>query len=277
MRIDRLNMIEQYVVQCGTASLEDLSSSFHVSMNTIRRDVKELLDRGVLQKVYGGVAVKNNVQQTMPLPMSIRASQLPEAKREIGRLAATLVKDNSSIFLDSGSTTPNILQYLSQKTRVTVITHSLNALYEAAKYPNLRIIGLGGVYYQDTASYVDIASLDALSRMTIDMIFIAATGVSLENGLTNTTFLEAEVKRVVVKRGKKVALMADHGKFDYSSIITFCNFRDLSYVITDRLPPQAYLEEMEKNHIQLLCPETENEKRLDSSEIRSQDRALQLP
>ena len=257
MRIDRLNRIEQYVIQQETASLEELSATFGVSMNTIRRDVKELLDRGVLQKVYGGVAVKPVVQTALPLPMSIRASQLPDAKQEIGRLAATLVQDNSSIFLDSGSTTPNILQHLQDMSRVTLITHSLSALYEAARYPNLNVIALGGAYNPDTASYMDIASLDALSRMTMDTIFIAATGVSLENGLTNTTFLEAEIKRLVVQRGKKVVLLADHTKFDHSSIITFCNFKDLSCVVTDRLPSQAYLDAMKAYNIQLLCPETE--------------------
>lgn len=259
MRIDRLNLIEQYVVQMGTASLEELASSFHVSINTIRRDVKELLDRGVLQKVYGGVAVKNHVAQAvLPLPMSVRSGQLLDAKQKIGQLASTLVSDNCSIFLDSGSTTPHILQHLAQKTRVTVITHSLTALCEAAKYPNLNVIALGGVYNPTTASYVDISSLDALSRMTIDTIFIAATGVSLENGLTNTTFLEAEIKRLVVHRGKRVVLLADHTKFDHSSIITFCDFSELSCVVTDCMPNQRYLDDMQAHDIRLLCPDAES-------------------
>ena len=60
MRIDRLNMIEQYVIQCKTASLEELATHFGVSMNTIRRDVRQLLERGALEKVYGGVTIKTS-------------------------------------------------------------------------------------------------------------------------------------------------------------------------------------------------------------------------
>ena len=255
MRIDRLNRIEQYVFQHGSASLEDLAAHFNVSLNTVRRDVRQLLDRGALDKVYGGVAVKADAHSQEPLPMNVRANKNFAAKQEIGRLAAGLVQDNSSIFLDSGSTTPMLLPHLAQKSGITVITHSLSALYEASKYPNLNVIALGGQFYLSTASYVGISTLEALSHMRIDTIFIAATGVSLENGLTNTTYLEAEVKRNVVLRGQQVVLMADHSKFDHAAFITFCSLEQLSCVVTDRMPSQPYLDVLAANHIRLLCPD----------------------
>lgn len=255
MRIDRLNQIEQYVFQFGTASLENLAAHFAVSMNTIRRDVKQLLDRGALEKVYGGVSVKTNTQPHEPLPLSIRASKNNAAKQEIGRLAATLVQDNFSIFLDSGSTTPMLLPHLAQKSGVTVITHSLSALYEAAKYPNLNVISLGGLFYPGTASYVGISTLEALSRMSLDLIFLAATGVSIGGGMTNTTYLEAEIKRNVITRGRQVALMADHSKFDRAAFITFCEFKTLDYLVTDERPAAPYLDVLQANAVRLLCPD----------------------
>lgn len=222
MRIDRLNMIEQYVIQCKTASLEELATHFGVSMNTIRRDVRQLLERGALEKVYGGVTIKTSQHVQLPLPYAIRASRNIAEKQEIGRLASELVSDNASIFIDSGSTTPTILAHLATKSNVTVISHSLSALYEASKYPNLNVI-------------------------------------ALENGLTNTTYLEAEMKRIVIRRSRGAVLMADHSKFDSSSIITFCKFEDLSCVVTDTLPPQRYIDAMRINQIRLLCPETEKD------------------
>lgn len=259
MRIDRLNMIEQYVIQCKTASLEELATHFGVSMNTIRRDVRQLLERGALEKVYGGVTIKTSQHAQLPLPYAIRASRNIAEKQEIGRLASELVSDNASIFIDSGSTTPTILAHLATKSNVTVISHSLSALYEASKYPNLNVIALGGIFYSNTASYIDITSMDALSRLSIDTVFIGATGITLENGLTNTTYLEAEMKRIVIRRSRGAVLMADHSKFDSSSIITFCKFEDLSCVVTDTLPPQRYIDAMRINQIRLLCPETEKD------------------
>ena len=99
----------------------------------------------------------------------------------------------------------------------------------------------------------------SFQEKVIDTVFIGATGITLENGLTNTTYLEAEMKRIVIRRSRGAVLMADHSKFDSSSIITFCNFEDLSCIVTDTLPPQRYIDAMRINQIRLLCPETEKD------------------
>jgi len=250
MRLNRLNAMEQYILQNGTASLEDLSTRFNISTNTVRRDLAELLARGQIKKVYGGVSAS---AAQVPLPMSVRAERAREEKREIGRLAAELVNDHTTVFLDSGSTTVCILPHLAAKSDITVITHSLGALYEASKYPELRVIGLGGLYSASTSSYVGVSTLEMLSRMSIDMIFIAATGVSLDRGLTNTTYFEAEIKHSVVEHNKQIILMADHSKFDHTALFTFCEFKDLSAVVTDKRPAKPYMESIEHYGIRLLC------------------------
>lgn len=254
MRLDRLNAMEQYVLQNGTASLDDLANRFEVSTNTVRRDLAELLARGQIKKVYGGVSACTT---QVPLPMSVRAERCREAKREIGRLAAELVSDNSTVFLDSGSTTVCLLPHLANKSNITIITHSLSALYEASKYPELRVIALGGLYSVSTSSYVGVSTLEMLSRMSIDLVFIAATGVSLERGLTNTTYFEAEIKRSVAEHNKQIILMADRTKFDHSALFTFCEFSDLSAVVTDQRLPEHYMECIERRGIRLLCVEDE--------------------
>lgn len=113
-------------------------------------------------KVYGGVSAGNRSPSVIPI--SERSMRNDRAKQAIGRLAATLVQDNMSIFLDSGSTTMRILPYLADKQNVTVITHSLMALYEAAKYPSLHVIALGGMYNWVTSSFVGANTLDELSK-----------------------------------------------------------------------------------------------------------------
>ena len=104
MRLDRVNEMERYVLRNGTASLEELAEEFHISMNTVRRDVSALLKRGRIRKTYGGVAV-----QEAPgiLPMAVRAGKNLEEKRKIGRLAATLEQDPQAMLLDAASTVLN--------------------------------------------------------------------------------------------------------------------------------------------------------------------------
>ncbi len=251
MRLDRLNAMEQYVIEHGTASLEELATVFHISTNTVRRDLIDLIERGTITKVYGGVTANGSVK---PEPFAARAERLAHEKQLIGRLTADLVEDGMSIFLDSGSTTACLLPYLADKQNVTVITHSLTALYEAAKYPSLRVIALGGLYNGSTASFVGASTLEALSHMAIDLVCIAATGVSLEGGLSNTTFFEVEVKRAVTRRSERVVLMADHSKFDHNALLSFCRFEDLYAVATDRKPDARYQNVIEQNGIRLLCP-----------------------
>ena len=253
MRLDRLNDMERYVLNKGTATLEELCHTFQVSMNTIRRDVADILKRGNLKKVYGGVSA-NAPAVPAVIPMSERAAKNSAAKQSIGRVAATLVQDGMSIFLDSGSTTMQLLPNLADHSNVTVITHSLTALYEAAKYPSLHVLALGGLYNPTTSSFVGGSTIDEISRMTIDMVFLAATGVSLEHGLSNTTYFEVDIKRTVAMQNDNIVLMADHSKFGRDALLTYCKFEDLSAVVTDQPLPEAYMEVIRQNGIRLLLP-----------------------
>ena len=248
MRLDRINDMEQYVLNHETVSLEELAKQFDVSINTIRRDVNELLERGRIRKVYGGVSAKENIK---PLPVNIRASKNRDAKHEIGRMAAELVRDGDTIFLDSGSTVVEMIPHLAKKERITIVTHSLTTMYEASKHPSLQVIALGGLYNHSTSSFVGLSTMQTLSDIYASAVFVAATGVSLSHGLTNTTFFEAEIKRHAVNRSSKVILMADHSKFDYSSTITFYDFSKLYAVVTDRKPSEKYMEVIRNNHIRL--------------------------
>ena len=143
MKVSRLNSIEQYVISHETVSIDELCEVFGVSKNTIRRDLNELEMRGHITKVYGGVTA------TVPagaVPAPIRSGLNQIDKSLIGRLAAEEVMDGDTIFIDSGTTTLCLLRFLVAKKRITIITHSLGALSEAAKYDNLNIISLGGIY-----------------------------------------------------------------------------------------------------------------------------------
>lgn len=248
MKVSRLNSIEQYVISRETVSIDELCEIFGVSKNTIRRDLNELEMRGHITKVYGGVTA---TVPTGAVPTPIRSGLNPADKSMIGRLAAEEVADGDTIFIDSGTTTLCILRYLVAKKRLTIITHSLGALSEAAKYDNLNLISLGGIYSPTTDSFVGLSTIEALSSMRINKAFMGATGVSLTSGMTNTTFLEAEIKRAVVHRADSIYLMADSSKVGKEAIVTFCHIKDLTAFITDRQPPQEYVDLCQQSGVRL--------------------------
>ena len=245
MKVSRLNSIEQYVISRETVSIDELCEVFGVSKNTIRRDLNELEMRGHITKVYGGVTA------TVPsgaVPTPIRSSLNTVDKSLIGRLAA---EDGDTIFIGSGTTTLCLLRFLVAKKRITIITHSLGALSEASKYDNLNIISLGGIYSPTTDSFVGLSAIEALSSMRINKAFMGATGVSLTAGMTNTTFLEAEIKRAVVHRADSIYGMADSSKIGREAIVTFCHLKDLTAFITDREPPKEYVDLCHQENVKL--------------------------
>lgn len=239
MKISRLNSIEEYVLSKKTVSIDDLCEVFQVSKNTIRRDLNELETRGHIAKVYGGVTAVTP-EEVMPLP--VRSGLNPSAKDQIGRLAAREIKDGDTIFIDSGSTAVCLLRHLSPRMKLTVITHSLPAMVEAAKLENVNLISLGGVFNPSTSSFVGISAQQSLSSLRISKAFLSATGVTVESGMSNTTFLEAEIKRGVVSHAAEIVLIADNSKLGHDATVTFCRLQDISTFITDQQPSPKFVE-----------------------------------
>lgn len=257
MKIERLNAIEQYILKNRSVSLDKLVEIFHVSTNTIRRDLNILVDRGNIKKVYGGVCAAPKSEFDSVPPMSVRTSENSQAKQIIGRLAAGLVRNNSSIFLDSGSTTEKIIPFLAEKENVTVVTHSLSAMYEASKYPSIRLVALGGIYNPDTVSFVGLSTSKGLSGMQIDTVFISASSISFRGGLANNNYLEAEIKSTVINQnvGKSIVAMIDGSKFSKMATFSFCPISSLSSIVTNERPAPEILKSFAAQNVKCIFPE----------------------
>ena len=234
MKFDRLNDMEQYILKSGATSIGELCRQFTVSISTIRRDVAELIRRNHVQKVYGGVA------RSEALPRAESATARHHCftdGRQIGYLAASLVKEGMSVFLDSGEIALQTLPYLATLRNITVISHNLTVLVRASAFASLSVIALGGIYNSETASFSGKSALDELSKMSIDLVFLTAGGVTLERGLTSSSYTEIEVKRTVAKWNRDIVLLADGTEFGKSALITFCEIGRLRAVVSEAPAP----------------------------------------
>lgn len=246
MRTDRLRELEEYMQQKRSATIPELCDHFNVSLNTIRRDIKELVKSGTISKVYGGILWN---QEDNIVPFTARSTVAIDEKRHIGSLAASLVEDGETIYIDSGTTAVHLLPYIAQRRNVTVVSNSLIVFNEIQKYPDLNLLTAGGIFNQKTKSFVGLSAVTGLNDIRIRKAFMSSTGVSIEAGATNNSLHEAEVKRAVISRAQKVILMVDHTKFDRSAAICFCGLEQLACFITDKKPPEKYLKFFEQNHI----------------------------
>ncbi|PFP24738.1 DNA-binding protein [Bacillus sp. AFS073361] len=243
----RLKKIQEYVNEHQSASLDELVTVFNVSKNTIRRDVQELVDRGELKKVYGGVSVVQSKLESF----QVRQVRNQDRKELIAKKAASYVEDGDFIFIDSGTTTIEMLEYLKDK-QVTVFTNNIDFIVDSLPYEKINVITIGGMLERKTKSFVNPRNMDLLKDYNIKKAFMASTGISLTNGVTNASPLESELKKIVVNRSAEVYLLVDHDKFDKYGLMTYCGFDEIDYIVTDALPNETYQEYAKKNGIQLV-------------------------
>ncbi|MHB1314101.1 MAG: DeoR/GlpR family DNA-binding transcription regulator [Christensenellales bacterium] len=252
MKLGRLNAIEQYILTKGFASIDELCDLFHVSKNTVRRDLGELESRKTISKVYGGVTA-NTKLDVAPIP--IRRTQGTDAKALIGSMAAKYVDDGDTIFIDAGTTTVNLIGNIVHKRNVTLISHSMLALSEATKFRNLSLISLGGFFNHDTSSFFGISTFENLKELRINKAFLGCTGVTLDAGVTNITYFESEIKHGIVARSTNVILMSDSTKIGKIGMISVCPLSRLNAFVTDLKPSAEYIDYCAANGIDLVYKE----------------------
>lgn len=252
MRIQRVNLIQDYIQEHQSVSLDNLCEVFHVSKNTVRRDINALVEKGLIKKVYGGVtALTPPPSSQKVLPYEERDIKFSQEKDTLCRLAAQFIADGDIIYIDTGTTCRNIIDYITDK-ECTIITNSLLVATKAIPYPNLNIISLPGKLKRETLSFVGTDCLDFLKRYNIGKAFLACSGVTMENGLTNSTTEEYIIKKEVIENSRANYLMADHSKFGIVSLMTFAKLNQIKSIITDQELPEAYQEYCAEHNIDLI-------------------------
>lgn len=249
MRIDRLRALEAYLQEHKSATITDLCRHFQVSLNTIRRDIKVLLRSGSISKVYGGIVWN---QDDNIVPFSARSAEAIDEKQHIGRLAAGLVADGDTLYIDSGTTAVCLLPFIAERKNLVIISNSLIVYHEIQKYPAMNLISAGGLYNHKTRSFVGMSAINCLNNFSIVTAFMSATGVSIEAGASNNSLHEAEIKRAVIGRAKQVVLMVDHGKLEHAAAISFCPLVRVNTLICNKQPPEKYSRFCAQHGISLL-------------------------
>lgn len=230
--------------------MQALMEEFAVSMNTVRRDVIELIQRGAVEKVYGGVCARK-VQPALT-PYEIRRKSNEEAKRKIGRLAAALVHDGDIIFIDSGTTTLHMIDCLRDRKDLTIITYNLEAITKTLHYENMTVLVLPGQLRRKTNSLTGPAAVQELQRYNIRTSFMAATGLSM-HGATNSSPMEYEIKQCAIRSSEKSVLLLSSEKFGVTGLMTYAPVSAFSCIVTDRLPSEEYQDYIAGQRVRILC------------------------
>lgn len=250
MKSHRIKNIEDYILKNESVTLDKLCEVFNVSKNTIRRDIKELLEDGSIKKIYGGVTINKKKL----IPFEERNIKNHNEKKLIAKISADFISDGDIIFIDSGTTTMWLIDYLKNKSNITILTNNLSAVIAALPYPNLNIISLGGHLKRKTNSFVGNSASLVLKDHNISKSFMAATGISISRGATNSSMDEYELKKLIVEKSGEIFLLVDSTKFDTISLMTYSTLENIDHIITNETPAKKYLDFFKKNKINLVMP-----------------------
>ena len=232
MKAQRLNQLEEFIVQRHTVTMEDICSEFRISVTTARRDLNELIAAGGrVEKVYGGVRSTAPTGGASLKGYHKRTGMMTAEKEAICRRAAASIEPGDIIFLDTGTTCTGVLSFLGS-VPCTVITNSLAAAELAVPLDLVSLILLPGRLSRNAMALVGSETCDALVKYNIDRAFMTTSGVTIENGLTDTTAEEYTIKRAVLRQSREINLLADSSKFDQKSLYTFCSLDRLSAIYT---------------------------------------------
>ena len=253
MKEERIHQIHELLKERLRISLDELCEIFDVSKNTIRRDISELEEQGVIRKVYGGIVLEE--PNITPLePFSDREIRHINEKQKIAAAAAACIKGGDVIYIDSGTTTMHMIPHLADKNFLTIVTASVYVLELAAKYSNLNVIATGGNLQASIKAFVGPSVLSCIRNYNFTKVFLAATGISLEHGATNASPLEWEIKQCLVQKPCSKYLLVDSSKFDVASLMTYSNLEDIDCIVTDATPPDKYNKFFSKNDVGIIVP-----------------------
>jgi DeoR/GlpR family transcriptional regulator of sugar metabolism len=218
-----------------TVRISHLADAFGVSTETVRRDIDELTRRGLVERTYGGAAVRPIGRQP---GIDARGQMAVDERARIGRAAASLVEAGDVLMVDSGSTTAQFARALAASGKVvTVITNSLGVAGELAEASGRVVLCPGdlsgrerGVYGPETTAF--------LARFHADVAFIGASGITAE-GPTEVESRAAWVKRTMLERARRRILLVDATKFDEPHLEVVCPLAGLTDLVADRAPSGA--------------------------------------
>lgn len=234
--IERKSVVLNLLEESGKVSVNQLSDMLNVSKETIRRDLKEMEDAGLIQRTHGGAVLSESSKGVKEYPYLMREVQNYMEKDRICREAAKTIVDGDTIFIDNSSSTLNMIRHINPDYQVTVITNSIRLLLEASltDNPNITLISLGGVFRAKNYSLTGIMANEWINNFRPNKVFLSCYGIYAGEGFTDSSIYEIDVKRLMMEKAQKVYILADSTKFGKKGVVFLSDFDKVNYIITNQ-------------------------------------------
>lgn len=242
----------------GSVNVSELSKTFQTSKETIRRDLCELEESGILTRTHGGAIVSQKIslknESTIETPISIRNIQNVEEKKAICKIAASTISEGDTVFIDNSSTCINLYQYIPTDIHITFLTNSISFLVECSKASNAKhtIICLGGIFKHTNLSIYGNIAIKNAQQYYPSKAFISCAGISGKFQITDSGIHEIDIKRTLIDSSQSVYLLADYTKFHQTGQVYLSECSAIDYLITDKKTDIASLHFLNHSKTQII-------------------------
>jgi len=232
--------IASLVAEAGAVRVADLVEQLGVSDMTIRRDIEQLAQEGVLERVHGG-ALAPGARSSEEPGFTAKSALMTRQKRAIAAAAATLVEPGAAIGISAGTTTYELARAVRGTPDLTVVTNSIpvaQLLHESGT-PGQTVVLTGGVRTPSDALVGPVA-VAALRMLHVDRLFLGVHGMDARAGLTTPNLVEAETNRAMIASAQRLCVLADHTKWGTVGLSTITELSEVHQLVTDSgLTPRA--------------------------------------
>lgn len=206
-----------------------LSEKLNVSEDTIRRDIKELHDKGLITKVHGGAI--SNIQKLYHYNEDIIYNR--ENKIRIAQKAISLIEDNMVIIISGGTTNLMLAKLLPKNLKLTVYTYSLPLAMQLTEHPLVETIFIGGKIYRNSMVTIGIDVIQYLSNVRANICFMGVSGLDIETGITEDGYEVSLIKKAMIKASEHIVYLTTSNKLNVKQGYDVCNIKEIDTVVTD--------------------------------------------
>ncbi|HEY7212282.1 MAG TPA: DeoR/GlpR family DNA-binding transcription regulator [Bryobacteraceae bacterium] len=232
----RRRHIMERVRRDGHVIAKEISREWSLSEDTIRRDLRELAEEGLLQRVHGGALLASPATVNFPGRQKLATNE----KARLGRAAAQMIRPGQVAILDGGTTTLQIARHLPPDLKATVVTHSPTIAVELAEHGAVEVVLLGGRLYKHSVVAMGAATIEAIKQIRADLFFIGVTGIHPVAGLSTGDLEEAHIKRALSDCAAETVVLASAEKLNAASSFVIAPVTEVSeLVVLHETPEEA--------------------------------------
>jgi DeoR/GlpR family transcriptional regulator of sugar metabolism len=246
---ERQRQVLQYVRINGSGGVAQLADRLGVSPSTVRRDLSDLSERGLLTRVHGGAAVTGDQVESQ---RAARVCEHIEQKRRIGRAAASLVAEGSTVLISGGTTTETMLPFLDNVERLIVLTNGLNVATALVAHPSIEVVVLGGVLRKDEMSLLGPMAGEALKDFHVDTAFCGIFGIDARAGMFGADINEVITDRRLLASAQRLVVLADSSKFSKRGPVRLADVDQIDTLITDDGAPEGEVDAIRARNVDVV-------------------------